>query len=616
MNPKKTLAIILLFAVVLGAYLWDTERVEKKAAVEKEESRLVVPEKASLSEITLAGKQGTTALVKQGEEWKLTAPHALMTDKSAVDQLLTQLDTTNKQEPFDADAAKLADFGLDQPEIKATIKSAEKNYTEDIHVGGQTSDGSAYYAQLASSPRIFTVSPALRDALAKGVNDLRDKRTLPFDIAKATTVTLTYGGQTFHAEKHGEQWQLTQPIVAEADNAKIEEMLKSWNGAKAADFVDTDTQNVAALVPYGLDSPAWSGTVYAPQEDGPASGTLFIAHSALASDEETESGEPDSSARTYALAQGGSYLFSVEDSVVKKLQPTLTDLRNKKLFKLKTSDVAKFTIQVRENTIPLVRKDGGSWQFADDPAAQVDQGQVNAKLAELIALQATRFVDGPTTPGQTALETPFAQLTIATADGATTEGLITGAKDKIDGVDFVYARTLASDQVYGVDWTKPGSFMLTRDDLIDKSLLDFDVEAVQKLKISDGPHVVTYTRTAAGAWEGETSGTQLTATPSQVNALLYSLDSLKWKERVDPTQETGQTLIKTQNLEAPARRIDLMTEHDEVLASFGQGGETERLVYVKRAEGEYFAVDKAAIGTTSRALNDLLSGAAPPALGN
>lgn len=613
MNPKKTLLILVLFAVVLGLYFWDTDRVEKKAEVEKEQGRLVLPPKDKLTEISLAGEAGETALIKQGEDWRLTQPLALLTEKAAIDQLLTQIDTATRESAFDADAGKLADYGLDKPALTATIKAEDEGYSEAIQVGTATSDGSGYYAKLASSPSVFTVTPALREALARGQNDLRDKRTLPLDITQATTVTMVYGGQTVHLAKDGEAWRMTEPFPSEGDNEKINAILRTWNNAKAADFEDTDTLQTAVLVRHGLSEPGWVGTVLVPREgDSPASGTLFLAAVApQAEDEAADFGGGAPGGRTPALAEGGTYFFTVENSLAHTLRPTLDDLRNKQLFKLKPADVGRIELKARENQVLLERTPGGTWQFADDPGASVDQGQVSAKLAELLNLKATHFIDGPTTSSVTSLENPYLTAVITSVDGSTTEGLTTGAKDKRGGTDFVYAQLLGSGRIVGVDWTKPGSLMLTREDLIDKRLLDFDVEAVQQIKIHDGPLLMAYRRTASGAWDGETSGTALTARPQQANTLLYALASLKWKEKLDPTQESGQTLIKTQNLEEPARRIELLTDNGDLLAEFGQGGETDRMVYVRRGTNEYFGIDRLNFATAVEALNGLLGSGGP-----
>lgn len=596
MNFKKTIIIAVIFAIVILAYQWDQKRIKTNETREAAESRLVAPKREAISEITVTGKDRTLKLQKQGEAWKLIQPIAARTDEMAINMLLDELDHAKKSSPFDP-AGKLEEFGLKVPVLKAEIKATSEKYTQTINLGSKTPAGDEVYAQLPEGKKIFTLPAMLLTQLTKPTNDLRDRRLLPANLNEATSVTLSFAGKTIELAKRGDKWKLRQPIRAAADEDKVGELLRSWGDAKAVNFIDSKTIDPAA---YGLDKPFLTGTVNVPGKDGPGVMTLLVG-------KKTEK-DPDS---FYAMQQGASYAFTINSTSLEKLHPALDTLRAKQLFKLTSNDVGRIIYDVRGTKIDLVQDSGNRWHYADDKAAKVAGYKVTQNVADLTNLKAVRFFDGPTTPALTGLDKPNLRLTIASKDGKTTETILTGKKDP--NAPFVYARMGENGQVIGVDWQQPGKFFMTRDELADKSMFDFDKEAVQQIQIQDGVKKITLSRDKSGGWTAKAEGSKADyqVEGTKVTPLILMTSAMKYERRLDPVYPNDLTLIKTQSLESPARQITFLGDGDRELGRLGIGGQADRYVYVRRGAKEYFAVKKDEYFGVKTSLQDVMSAMTP-----
>jgi hypothetical protein len=131
------LGALVLVSGALGLYAYfGVMKTEEREAERKETSEKLfaaqspgeklpdggTPAAPVFTSIVVKAKGEVTTLEKKGEEWWITAPLTAKTDKSAVDQLVSQLQSarvkaTVEENPTDADLAK---YGLDQPRFTVT----------------------------------------------------------------------------------------------------------------------------------------------------------------------------------------------------------------------------------------------------------------------------------------------------------------------------------------------------------------------------------------------------------------------------------------------------------------------------------------------------------------
>lgn len=594
MGLKKTILVAVIFAALLGLYLWDQGRIQKETAAQEEQKRLVTAAKADITGVSVEREGGKLQLRKEGGRWLMSAPVEARAGDSAVDGLVAQIDQAQRNEPFEVTEARLAEFGLAKPAARLEVKAAAKNYAAQIDIGAETPDGTQVYARSGGMGSIFTIPASVRQQLTRPAAELRDKRLVPADLSNAIAFEINDSSRTLAAGKQGEAWTLTAPEKLKGDADQIRQFLGGLNSAEASDFLDTPSLNLASL---GLDPPRWRGRFTVADEGTTRTYELTV-------------GDPVTSGSTelYAKCDADKYSVIARGQLVAKIHPTVTTLRDKSLFTLKSPDVGWITISLRGNPLYLERDSAGLWRIHGDPDTPVDQGKVSQVLAQLLALEATKFYKPDETPGVEAmgLVRPTLLVRVANRDRTTTESLETGAKP--EGEEFVWGRMIDTDQVVGIDWTKPGTFFLTRDDVIERSLFTFEEEAAQRITIAqDGKTTLTLDRQPGGAWEARAAGRTTTRQIDAVRltAILNALTGLRWEQRLDARNPTDQVLAQTQRLNKPLRRIGIFDANGKPIGTLGIGGETDKFSYVA-AGGNFYSIDRDRMKILSDAVNELI----------
>jgi uncharacterized protein DUF4340 len=214
-------------------------------------------------DIVAAGK--TTALAKQGTDWKLTKPLEVRADFSAVEGLVGRLQSAQMKSIVTADPTPddLKKYGLDKPETTVNIKAGSATAT--LLLGGKTAENTVYARDL-SKPAVMTVEGTLADEVKKGADDYRRKDLFEFRPYNATRIEITrpQGTVVFErvkgqGENAQDKWRRVSPNAADADRDKVEGMLSRLSNMRASAFVESTAKT-------GLDKPAM--TVAVKFEDG------------------------------------------------------------------------------------------------------------------------------------------------------------------------------------------------------------------------------------------------------------------------------------------------------------------------------------------------------------
>jgi hypothetical protein len=208
-------------------------------------------EKVDSIEVNTGGKPMLFA--KEGSDWKLTAPIAARADFSAVDGIVSRVESaqmksivTNQATPAD-----LKKFGFDKPQV--TVSLGQGSARAVLALGGAAGDD--FYARDLSKPMVVTVDKSLAEDLKKTVEDYRRKDAFEFRAFNATRAEFTRGNQTVAFERvkgQGENavdsWKRVSPTAADADKSKVESLLAGLADIRAVSFVDSTAKT-------GLDKP-------------------------------------------------------------------------------------------------------------------------------------------------------------------------------------------------------------------------------------------------------------------------------------------------------------------------------------------------------------------------
>ena len=204
--------------------------------------------------LTMETPDRTIKVVKQGADWRLTAPVDARADFGVVEGIVGRLNSTPMKAiaANNADAETLKQFGFDKP--TATVHVTSGSAEAGLVIGNASGDGFVYARDL-SRPIIFTVESALADELKRPVDDLRLKDL--FDARAFNTTRLEIvakGGQTIAFEKDKDTWKQVSPSAKAIDGAKVDALITALTNARATGFVDKapalDTPDVTASLKF------------------------------------------------------------------------------------------------------------------------------------------------------------------------------------------------------------------------------------------------------------------------------------------------------------------------------------------------------------------------------
>ncbi len=164
------------------------------------------------------------------------------------------------------DAARLAEYGLDEPQAVWTATGAK---TVTLSLGNPTPMADGYYAQVTGKTGVYQIPIAAGQALARTEADLRDLRLLPTISQDNVTETVgairvvgkkTYALRVLSPEEAGQSdvrfsaYELTEPIIFGTNDYYVNKQVIAPLAAIAPSKVVED--HPKDLAPYGLDQPS------------------------------------------------------------------------------------------------------------------------------------------------------------------------------------------------------------------------------------------------------------------------------------------------------------------------------------------------------------------------
>ncbi len=417
----KTYVAIALVAG-LGAYIYFVDSKNPSSSeTEKKKEKVFTFDKSKVKEISVAPKDGeAVTVVKDGQGWKLTAPLAAPADASAVDGLVSGLDSLEIDEVVAESPGKLADFGLESPQ--KTIGLHLQGATEPLKLllGNKTPDGSSIYAKLPSKPRVFILASYLATPFDKKAFDLRDRDLLHAKRDAIRSIEIT-GPEGNYVLVRGakEDWAFTRPAATKAGRWSVDSLLGLVEGLRMDSVAAEDAKD---LKPFGLVSPSRSVTIAL--ADG-SKKTLAI-------------GSATSDKKYYAREASQSLVAVIPPAIVDDLAKGMKELREKRVLDIPAYDVDAFDVEASGQPKRLYGrssskdKDGieaQKWKRTSPDTKDLDTNKVQDVLFKVGSVEAQDFIDQPKGLETYGLDAPALKVSIRYAGGKPPTWFEIGKKD-------------------------------------------------------------------------------------------------------------------------------------------------------------------------------------------
>ena len=399
MRTKNTLIMAVAAAILVAAvYFIEIRGSEERAETERVADRLLRFETADVTGLNIETADTKIALQRVDDAWRITAPYNLAADDSAVDRIITRLQSADHDRLIDEAPDDLDRFGLEDPEVEVTVE-LDDGSSHSLALGNGTPVGFNVFVRPGGGDTVYTTAAGLKDAVNKTLFDLRDRSILTFDEPDVARLDLTTADLDASIERQpalGDgiaRWNLTEPIEARADADTIAAYLRRLRNDRALAYPSDDPRD-EDLATYGLDEPRLTVRVWTGDD------------SAITLEIGDESEDPGG---YYARRLGSDAVFVAPTGLFEEAPDSVTALRNRTIVEFARDRVDGIEIDAGGDAIRL-EKDGIDWRLVSPRALDGDAATVSSLLTATLGMKAAEFASGTADAARFGFATPHARL--------------------------------------------------------------------------------------------------------------------------------------------------------------------------------------------------------------
>jgi hypothetical protein len=257
MKMRQLLVATVVLAALAATLYWSNHRKPASDSVSASPSsanaKIISLNQDDISKLEVKKKDGDDVVLNRAgaSRWKITSPKPLVADQESVSTILYNLSPMDGATLIEDKTADLKQFGLAEPEaqVSATVKDGK---TQTILVGDETPTGDAAYVMLSGDSKVYSVSKNTKTNLDKGLKDLRDKRLMPVDFDKLSSVEIS--GAKLHLTFGSDdgKWTVRSPANLRGDTSKMETIVEKLRTATMdPDTPDADMKKTASMFALG-----------------------------------------------------------------------------------------------------------------------------------------------------------------------------------------------------------------------------------------------------------------------------------------------------------------------------------------------------------------------------
>ena len=373
-NSMKLHNLILAAVILLalgGTLYWSEHRKPSADEAKASDTSPVILklDNTAITRVELKEKSAEPIVLTKSSSgaWEIIQPKPLAADQSTISSSLSTLSSLTSERVVDDKPSDLGQYGLAPPGLEVDV-TEKNNNVKKLLLGDDTPTGSAVYTMLAGDPRIFTIASYQKTAIAKSLNDLRDKRLLPVSADQISRLDLVRKNQTIEFGRTKDEWQILQPQPMRADSSRVSDLVQKLTDAKM-DLNDANASNASAG--FATATPVLTAKITGP------SGTQEL---------EIRKSKDDYLAKSSAV-EG---VYKINADVPQAMDKGVDDFRNKKLFDFGYSDPDKVELTFDAKSFSFTRTNHDWWLAGK----KMDVEGIAPMLVNLRELSADRFVSG------------------------------------------------------------------------------------------------------------------------------------------------------------------------------------------------------------------------------
>jgi hypothetical protein len=365
-----------------------------------------------------------------GGEWSMTSPEQHSANAGRITRLLDSIKYARVKKFVEEEASDFEKYGLAPPAARVEVVLDEE--TKVLSLGKQTGpDSGSVYARRDDQPQVLELDAEILNRLPADVEDWRDRRLVKFERAKVERLEIDSSAGRIAAERSPEdsqEWTLTEPEPAVADEDRIASLLSELQDAKVSRFLGPEEAKAAEPA---FEKPLIKLSVW--QEDGEPRATLLLSRA----DEKSEA---------YARTGEGGEIFVVDERLLNALTVGPSEIKDKSVLRFNAADIEKIEIAGAGKSFEITRKDV-QWNVPDKLG--MESYEIDQFLWDLSELKYKAF--GPREKEDKAygFDSPGLTVTLWSNRAGSPMKLLIG--EKTPGEDSYYALADSDEQVMEVE---------------------------------------------------------------------------------------------------------------------------------------------------------------------
>jgi hypothetical protein len=373
--------------------------------------------------------------------------------------------------------------------------------------------------------------------MKRDLTDPADRRDKAFSIAAGQIDGMEIhgaSGEVTIVKKVGEEWRLTAPVSAPADQAVVGSIASALEGLEIQRILEDTPSSVS---PFGL-APARFSVSFTVAGD--------VTSRQLEIGNKTPTGSD-----VYARVTGQPKVLLVSAYLEDTLARSTFDLRDKTVLKFSRGEIDTITLTAARAPAVSLKRTASDWTLTTPLSARADWTTVDGLISRVSDAQMTSVVpdtsDAPTPADLKRFGLDAPQFVASFGTGSTAATLAFGnAHDK-----GVYARDLSRPLVFTVDAGLLSDLKKQPADLRMKDIFEFKSFSASSLTISQGGLVQTFAKASTPAssnapaedvWK-QTQPTAKDVNQTAMTDLLNTLSSLRATGFTEQSLTSGDDVV-------------------------------------------------------------------------
>lgn len=529
MKGKTTLILLVITAAVF-AYMYFVERkVPDTQEAMRQAGKVVNFDREKIDGIAIQNGDDKIEMRRHDNKWRLETPIKDQADNSAVENLLLDLeswqkDATISAKEIGADKNKLGEFGLNKTKLR--LKLIGPGAPPEILFGKDAALEGKMYVRFENSKAAFLASQSVRKDIEKKPEDFRDKKLTDLIMAQVVRVVLKTPAGEMELQKKGDHWDIMKPLRVRGDDQKIADLISQVTTARIQQFVADDRGD---LHPYGLAEPR--GAIILFTENDKSAGRTDASRGEQGQMLQVGSVPEKNKDQVYVRFSSRGFVYTLPKKIEELLNTKPDDLRDRHLVRIDTKILDRLTIDAPGKDKTVLARKGEDWTVANKNNAPANSGEVRRLIDTLQNEQATRFVENVASNlPKYGLDKPQLQLTFSSFASENTAETKAGEQPfatlvfgKVEGSD-VYARV--ADEPFVIAARKTLLDQISADPLQwqELSIFKFKPDQIHRLSIVT-ERELSLVRGANNQWTWIKGSGEINQT--NVQLLLNTLSSLR-----------------------------------------------------------------------------------------